>query len=446
VNDFPHLLKAFNPTSSLSTAREIITLWVSRMTMFNRYFNGDGHGRGPVAFKDVFIHAVIQDGEGRKMSKTLGNGVDPLDIIETHGADAMRYTLCTMATDTQDVRMPVVKDSRTGRNTSPKFDIGRNFANKVWNAARFTIGMLGASQAAGQAPIDPASLTIADRWMLRRLHGAVARIDAALATYSFAEYSQALYDIFWRDFCDWYLEAIKPTIASNPAQQACLLQVLGAMLRLLHPVMPFMTEAVWEHVRTLQSPAVRGLQFTGARDDGTLLCKAGWPSLDAALASGEAEDAEFARVRALATAVREARAAQNVAPKRKITLHVPASLAAFVRSHEGLVSTFGTLSAISTDAAPAGAFGFTFEALALSIADLFDAAEAEGGASTGISDSERALLQKRKGDLEKEIATYEGRLSNPGYAQKAPPHMVQETKDKLAKAKDELATVAARLG
>ncbi len=446
LNDFPALLKAFNPTSSLSTAREIITLWVSRMTMFNRYFMGEGSGKGPEPFADVFIHAVIQDGEGRKMSKTLGNGVDPLDIIESHGADAMRYTLCNMATNTQDVRMPVVKDSKTGKNTSPKFDIGRNFANKVWNAARFTIAMLsgpGASMPA--APVDPAAMSLPDRWMLSRLAAAVDRINNALAGYEFAEYSQALYDLFWRDFCDWYLEAVKPTIANDPAQRACLLQVLGAMLRLLHPVMPFMTEAVWEKVSQLVGPGIKGLTFEGNRSS-TLLGTAGWPACAKSFANQTAE-VEFARVQAMATAIREARAAQNVAPKRKVVLHVPAQLKAFVSTHEVLLSTFCTLSSITDAAPPAGAFGFSWEALNLSVSDLFDAASGDAAAAPGsISESERALLTKRKGELDKEIVTYEGRLANPGYALKAPPHMVQETKDKLDKAHQELAAVSSRLG
>src|SRR4051812_4480376 len=157
------LLKAFNPTSVLCTAREIITLWVSRMVMFNRYLRGQdlgrGPGNGPLPFRDVFIHSVVQDGEGRKMSKSLGNGVDPLDIIATHGADAMRFTIVQMATHTQDVRMPVVKDPVSGRNTSPKFDFGRNFCNKLWNATGFALGKLssGARSASDGVRAQPAS-------------------------------------------------------------------------------------------------------------------------------------------------------------------------------------------------------------------------------------------------------------------------------------------------
>src|SRR5690606_28202519 len=151
-------------------------------------------------FRDVFIHAMLQDGEGRKMSKSLGNGVDPLDIIATHGADAMRFTLCHMTTQTQDVRMPVVPDPATGRNTSPKLDLGRNFCNKLWNAARFALSILarGAGEAA-DAPADAAIgpgnpltpgeaafLPLIDRWMLSRLAAAAAEIDEAIEGYEFS--------------------------------------------------------------------------------------------------------------------------------------------------------------------------------------------------------------------------------------------------------------------
>ncbi|MFG0284804.1 MAG: valine--tRNA ligase, partial [Phycisphaerales bacterium JB039] len=207
IEDFPDLLAAFNPTDVLCTAREIITLWVSRMVMFNRFFLKQGERPGPAPFRDVFIHAMIQDGEGRKMSKTLGNGLDPLDIINSHGADAMRFTLCKMTTQTQDVRMPVERDPTSGRNTSPKFDEGRNFCNKIWNAARFALGILREAEDPIAGPIDPAALRLVDRWMLSRLRQSAGACEQAVREYQFSVYAQTLYDVFWRDFCDWYLEA-----------------------------------------------------------------------------------------------------------------------------------------------------------------------------------------------------------------------------------------------
>ena len=241
---------------------------------------------------------MIQDGHGQKMSKSLGNGVDPRDIIYSHGSDAMRFTLVQMATNTQDVRLPVdLVDPHSGdtfapkwttasggytvadaiqsspkdpskkmvsgfgaatgaatptaemplaRNTSARFDLGRNFANKLWNATRFALSNLAQSApASAGGSVNPAvASTLIDRWMLARLEHASRAIDAAIADYEFHRVAEALYDLVWRDFCDWYLEGIKPTIRSNPEQQAVLAATLDAILRMLHPVCPFVTETL----------------------------------------------------------------------------------------------------------------------------------------------------------------------------------------------------------
>ena len=490
-------LRAFNPSSTLCTAREIITLWVSRMVMFNRYFRQEvaewqsgevakcptpgphsatlplGHSAtfraGPVPFRDVFIHSVIQDGEGRKMSKTLGNGVDPLDIIATHGADAMRFTLCHMTTQTQDVRMPVVKDSASGKNTSPKFDLGRNFANKLWNAARFALGILGdekwqsgevakwqsdkgtSPDAAGSAsstlPLGhSATLPLVDRWMLSRLSVAVEACNTALKEFQFADYATTMYDLLWRDFCDWYLEAIKPTVAGDPRQRAVLAATLDTILRLLHPVMPYVTEAIYEQSRTIRTDAVPGIELGDARKDG-LLATAGWPKVSASLRNENAER-EFEELRGFITAIREVRAQHNVAPKRKVTLHFPPQLLRggsflgdLMDPTNPVHTLVPTLAGVATmvNSPPKGpSVSFPFSAHEFKVSDLADEATMDTGA-------EKARLEKLVADLDKSIATFEGRLANPGYAQKAPPHMVQQTKDQLEKAKAERAAAAATL-
>ncbi|MBX3389606.1 MAG: valine--tRNA ligase [Phycisphaeraceae bacterium] len=438
--EFDGLLQAFNPTTTLCTAREIITLWVSRMVMFERYLMPEkwaaektkpnalaslaenGEGRGPLPFKNVFIHAVIQDGEGRKMSKSLGNGLDPLDIIASHGSDAMRFTLCQMTTQTQDVRMPMVKDPTTGRNTSPKFDLGRNFSNKLWNAARFTMSMLASSHPTSDTS-HPTSLI--DRWMLSRLATATKEVDEALANFEYSNYAQTMYDLLWRDFCDWYLEAIKPTIASDKSQQAVLRTTLDCILRLLHPIMPYVTEAVYEQVRLLPEMPVKGISLASSRK-GNLLCTAGWPEVSDSLRSEEIE-AEFERARSLVTAIREVRAQHAVPPKRRITLH--AAGAAVDAQAGALVQTLAGVETITSDVSPSGSVAMPFESSQLHLSNLKDAASA---ADTG---AERERLQKVIADNEKSIATLEGRLNNPGYAQKAPPAMVKQTQDQLAKAK-----------
>jgi valyl-tRNA synthetase len=427
IGDFPKLLEAFNPTSTLCTAREIITLWVSRMVMFNRYFMGEGKGNGPVPFRDVFVHAVIQDGEGRKMSKSLGNGVDPLDIIATHGADAMRFTVCSMATNTQDVRLPVKKDPQ-GRNTSDKFDAGRNFCNKLWNAARFAVGIITAApdaESTNAAAVKRSELAPIDRWMLSRLENATREINEAIGNFEFAGYAQTIYSLLWNDFCDWYLEGIKPTVAESPAQRAVLRGVLDAILRLLHPIAPYVTEAVYETVKLLPVRAVEGLDMSSPRK-GELLCTAGWPKVSASLHDEVAEKG-FGHLQGFITAIREVRAQHNVPPKRKIVLHAPAHVAGEWQSHLVLLSVLAGLETMTTDAAAGTHAVFTFEGREYAASNLADAAAVDTGA-------EIERLKKVVADCEKVMATLEGRLANPGYALKAPPKMVQETKDQLAKA------------
>ncbi|MDX2017305.1 MAG: class I tRNA ligase family protein, partial [Planctomycetota bacterium] len=432
------LLRAFNPTSVLCTAREIITLWVSRMVMFNHVFLGKDGRKGPVPFRDVFIHAVIQDGEGRKMSKSLGNGVDPLDIIATHGSDAMRFTLCHMATDTQDVRLPVMKDSATGANTSPKFDLGRNFCNKLWNAARFAMQNLRADD--GEAPIDPSKLSLVDHWMLSRLTQGLADAEKALSEYRFSDYAQAIYDLMWRDFCDWYLEIVKPTVGEDRGQRAVLRAALDTIVRLLHPVAPYVTEVIWERLSTYPQPAIPGLTLSPARKGGTL-CTAGWPELAPTLRNEHAE-AQFEDLRALVTGIREVRAQHNVPPKRKVSLHGPGGEIKKLMIFPGIVETLGGLgkanNTMPDDATPHVAF--TVGGVEFRLSDLADAVDAG---------ADRARLEKQIADLAKSIATLEGRLANPGYTDRAPPAMVQQTRDQLAKAqaeRDAAQRALARLG
>ncbi|MEZ5340314.1 MAG: valine--tRNA ligase [Acidimicrobiales bacterium] len=315
--DFPEtvgLLDTFNPTNVLTTAREIITLWVSRMVMFNRYFMD-----GQLPFDDVFIHAMIQDGHGQKMSKSLGNGVDPRDIISTHGADAMRFALVQMTTDTQDVRMPVdlicphtneaftpefittpaghvvaapiqtcpsdptkklvsaygvavgietpTAEQPLALNTSPKFDLGRNFANKVFNAMRFGIGRLADAEPLAE-PVSIDDVSFVDRWILSRLADTTAKIEVALGRYHFNTVADLLYSFVWNDVCDRYLEAIKPTLDDDPNQQVVLGSVLDAVLRIMHPVCPFVTESLWTAISTGGVGTVDGARPRAERHPG----------------------------------------------------------------------------------------------------------------------------------------------------------------------------------
>ena len=281
-------LKRWYPTSVLITSRDIITLWVARMVMTGLY------NTGRVPFKDVVIHVKILDGQGQTMSKSKGNGVDPVDIIEQYGADALRFSLALMATETQDVRMPVQykcphcsqttpqtpanmtlktlacphckatmasrwADDETLQKhglamlTSERFELGRNFANKVWNASRFVLMNLEP----GVPLLTPQQLrervvgfSADDAWILERLAQATAAATTALERYQFADLARGLYEFLWNEFCDWYVEAVKPNLYGADAQakrrvQSVLACVLGASLKVLSPVMPFLSEELW---------------------------------------------------------------------------------------------------------------------------------------------------------------------------------------------------------
>ncbi|MEM7322250.1 MAG: valine--tRNA ligase [Actinomycetota bacterium] len=475
--DYPEtvgLLESFNPTSVLMTAREIITLWVSRMTMFNRYFLD-----GRLAFDDVFIHAMIQDGHGQKMSKSLGNGVDPRDIIHSHGADAMRYTLVQMTTDTQDVRMPVDMicphsgetftpefittgaghvvaaptqaspadpskrmvsaygvavgevepdgDTPLARNTSSKFDLGRNFANKVWNATRFALGRIPADAAVASEPIDLAQATFADRWIIARLAQTLEDVTDALDRYQFNVYADTLYDFIWRDVCDRYLEAIKPTIDENPAQQAVLGAVLDAVMRILHPVCPFVTEALWPHVSAVRTGDIGGV----ALPPSDLVATASWPTV----AAGTVDPAvveTFERSDRLIGAIRALRAERNVKPKKLITVHAPAPVLALIADGGGAIETLagiGDVLDITSVERPAVASPLAFEGSEVLVSGLVD--EMDLGA-------ERARLEKLIEAKSKQVDGFEKRLANPGYVNNAKPELVEETRQLLAVAKSDL--------
>ncbi|MEX0774473.1 MAG: valine--tRNA ligase [Phycisphaeraceae bacterium] len=454
-DDTPEL-RAWNPTSTLSTAREIITLWVSRMTMFNIYF------RSQVPFKEVFIHAMIQDGEGRKMSKSLGNGVDPLDIIHSHGSDGMRFTLAQMTTQTQDVRLPVVRDTSgggTGRNTSEKFDAGRNFANKLWNATRFALQNLeGASNNSESPPAprvgdptpgggglslsstSPSSLALADTWILSRLARVVHDSTAALQNFEFSSYAQGLYDFIWRDLCDWYIEVVKPTLRDDADERDVLALCLDVSLRLLHPVMPFVTEALWEHLNAAAPDRHEAARRFGdiAIPPSALLIRAAWPGVPMTLMDPKAEE-EFGLIQQAVSAVRQVRTLYKVPPRQKVKLSakVPAAMAQKAVARPTLF--LETLANVEV------------EEIGPKVDKPADAAVAVVGLAEfylhGLieADAEKARLSKRLEELDKSIKTLEGRLGNAAYVDKAPPHLVQQTREQLEAAQREARTVREQL-
>ena len=461
------LLEKYNPTSVLCTGRDIITLWVSRMVMFNRYFRD-----GILPFTDVYIHTMIQDGFGQRMSKSLGNGVDPRDIISTHGADAMRYTMVQLATGTQDVRLsvdlicpysgkvfaPSYVKSKTGHevmaplqsspenpdnkistlyglligevencedtplaiNTSSRFDIGRNFANKYWNAMRFALMNIASPS---EIVIENDLLPV-DHWMLSRVVDAANKIERALREFQFNVAVEAIYDILWRDFCDWYLEAIKPTVKESPAQQRVLLTVVDILSRLLHPICPFVTESIWPHIQSFPKGTIDGVELVTEE----LIANSSWPSLSN-LQLNEKTISSFDNVRTLVTAIRGARASQNVKQKRKIELIAPSNIHSLALEHSVIVSSLAGLENISLLQEDSDGFAVFIEGETALLANMLDESEAEDNA---------VRLMAEIAELEKKVAGFKGRLANASYVDNAPEHVVQETRDMLSKCEAEL--------
>lgn len=281
------------------------------------------------------------------------------------------------------------------------------------------------------AAIDPASLPLADRWMLSRLAEATEQATSAIAGYQFNVYAQSMYDLLWRDFCDWYLEAIKPTVKTNPAQQACLRAVLDAILRLLHPIAPFISEAIHEKVSEVSLPPITGLGLAPARK--SVLATAGWPRVDAHLRDLAAVE-QFERMRTLVNSIREVRAQHQVQPKRIVTLHADAALLTQIGTVCGLVETLAGVA--MSDGSPDGASAaFAFEQREYRLSNLADAIDTR---------AERDRLSRELDALDKSIFALEKRLQNPGYTEKAPAHLVQQTRDELTqKQRDREALVAA---
>lgn len=338
-------LQYFYPTNVLVTSRDIITLWVARMVLTGLFNVGE------VPFRDVFIHPKILDGYGETMSKSKGNGVDPLDIIAMYGADSLRFGLAHMATETQDVRMPVefvcphcgktmeqTQKNRTlaklpcahcgkefstqwaklpadtalprGAVTSERFAVARNFCNKLWNAARFTLLNL---EGYTPAPIDRGALLLEDRWLLSRLNTVTQQVTAALETFRFADAARALYDFAWDEFCSFYVEMIK-TRLQDPLQRAntqrLLAHALDVLLRLLHPIVPFVTEEVWALLNA--AAPQRGLDKPTPPNE--LVITAPWPVADAVWID-PAIELRFSRFQTVLGAIREIRSRQNIAPR-----------------------------------------------------------------------------------------------------------------------------------
>jgi valyl-tRNA synthetase len=377
-------LAAFYPTDSLVTARDIIFLWVARMVMMGLEF------RGEIPFSDVYITSVIQAPDGRRMSKSLGTGIDPLDEIDASGADAVRFGLYTMSS-TQDVRYSPAKVQQ-----------GRDLANKMWNASRLIL------LNSGDAVAAPASGRVEDRWIRSRLERTVASVTEKLDAYDFAHAALELYDFFWSELCDWYLEIVKPRLYDGDAETAGnLLHVLERVLALAHPMLPFVTEAIWAE-----------LPGDGER---LPLVVSAFPEPDEQAMDAAAE-AELGRQIDLTRAIRRWRDLAGVAAGDVLAARVTDG----DRPHE-LVERLARLD-LHADASG--------EVLAA-------VGPVEILASGGV-DAERARegVEARRAELRAEVARAEGKLGNERFVAKAPADVVEEEREKLARYRAELEELA----
>ncbi len=472
-------LKKFYPTSALITSREIITLWVARMVLAGIY------NRGEVPFHEVYITPKILDGYGETMSKSKGNGVDPLDVIDKFGADALRFGVAHLTTETQDVRVPVefecphchalfpqTKKNRQqpriecekcgqpfstqwaekpedkalprGAVVSERFELGRNFANKLWNAARFSLINLEGHKAATAGRGEPGTddLLLEDRWLLSRLSTVTHDVTKALEHYHYADAARVLYDFAWNEFCSFYVEMTKARFAvpeQRQSAQRVLAHALDVLMRLLHPMMPFLTEEVWQLLAEVVPE--RGISKLRAAEPS--VCIAAWPVVESKHLDGTIEE-QFADFQAVLGAVREARQRQNIPFKEELNFTVRCD-GTTAKLLEPMQPYFAQMAhAIATQVGPAA------EPQGVSIS--FPLTSRHGPIEVHVDVSrfidvtvERKRLEKDRDNLTKQIASIDAKLANKGFVDKAPPEVVQQQHVKLEELRGQLTSIEAAL-
>lgn len=467
------VLPYFYPGSVLVTSRDIITLWVARMVLTGLYNMGD------VPFGHVYIHPKILDGLGQTMSKSRGNGVDPLELIDKYGTDAVRFTIASLCGETQDVRLPVGYEcphceavtpqtkehqemrpmggpnpsircgkckeqfqfpspwftpdegAAVARIVSERFDYGRNFCNKLWNACRFAFMNLEGYEAAS---VSDADLTVEDRWILSRLATTIRDVTVMLERYQFDQATRAVREFTWNEFCDWYLEMLKPRFRNEqarPGAQRVLVVVVDNLLRMLHPFAPFITEELWHKLNEVAPE--RGLRNPATHSESVMI--ASWPDPELAHID-EALERRFERLQQTIAAVRNVRAVYRIAPGAQLRLfmrcepEVAEQLQAVAEQFDFLSKTM--LEAAGVDISrPAGAASFS-----LGDADGYIPLE-------GLIDREAEIGRQTKeaAKLKKFIAGHQGKLNNKGFMENAPERVIAEIRETLAGLQSQLDSV-----
>ncbi|MEK6289062.1 MAG: valine--tRNA ligase [Acidobacteriota bacterium] len=393
-------LAAFYPTSVLTTARDIIYLWVSRMIMSGLYFMHE------IPFDDVYIYATVLDEQGRRQSKSLGTGVDPLDVIKLYGADPLRFALLVRAARGQDIRFAKIEKDR-----QPQVEEARNFANKIWNASRFVLMNIG-----GGGDIEPRwapSDALADRWILAELNSTIEQVTSALDEYRLNEVAQTLYHFFWDSFCDWYIELTKALVASREvndqvrAARCRIAYVLETSLRLLHPLMPYITEEIWQ-----QLP-----------HQGESIMLAAWPQSDPARDDPRARE-EMGTLIALITKVRNIRSEMNIPIQSRLKLCIGTTdheARKLVNENSDQIKRLARIEDITiSDTLP------VLESAPRDIVAGMEIAIPLGGLID--FDKERERVTKELTRKETEARSLAARLDNISFMERAPREVVQETR------------------
>jgi len=408
-------LKYFYPTSALVTAPEIIFFWVARMIMAGFEFMGD------IPFKDVYIHGTVRDAAGKKMSKSLGNVIDPLEIIAEYGADALRFSLISITSQGQDVFL-----------SKERFEQGRNFANKIWNASRFVLANLKpeggglATDSQSHKPEEVSAdlcvflkqgrLDIVNRWILSRFYATLDKVTQELDSYKFNEAANSLYSFFWHEFCDWYLELVKPVLvngkqsAENRNTQIVMYKILEKFLRILHPFMPFITEEIWQ-------------RLSGAKDS---IMQQNWPHLQKDLVNSE-DERQMQAAFNIINAVRNMRAELEVNPQSRVNIKLTFLNKLTQKSMEPLFDQIKNLAKIDTlnvnekYAARKNEYVITLKDMYIEMP------------LAGITDANEQIKKNRLKieKLESEVRNKETMLSNKKFIERAPKEIVETENGKL---------------
>jgi valyl-tRNA synthetase len=393
------LLKRFYPTSVLVTGFDILFFWVARMMMMGHHFMKD------VPFRDVYVHALVRDESGKKMSKSSGNVIDPLTIIETHGTDALRFTLAAFAAQGRDIKL-----------SEKRIEGYRHFINKLWNAARFSLMHLRESD---HQPSAAESIFLPDRWILSRLKTVSREAADAIDAYRFNDAANSLYHFVWHEFCDWYLELIKPTLYHDDVSAdqkkittGVLERVLGEILIMLHPFIPFVTEEIW-HYLPGTSASIMTAAYPGSDTTATELTK-----------DPEAEQG-MAVLTGIITAIRNIRGEMNIPPSQTLSVVVQTDLQQrrdLLDAHQSLITIIARLSELRVEPAgqkPKASATAVFEDIVISV-------RLEGVIDFAV---EAARLEKELAKLDVEHAKFDAKLGNPAFVEKAPEDVVEKVRE-----------------